>query len=213
VKYLLLLFMLGHSITAFSTSLFDHPAAANTEQLLTISSRLNRDFILRGRFTQTKRIAILQRPLISTGSLLRVKDRGILWQLKQPIALRYLITDQGIESLDSDNTIPSGGFSQSLGEIFSALVVGDTTTLANTFSLFFLADNNIQSATDWEIGLKPLADSVMARAIEYIVLSGDLQVKTIVIAEKNGDQTRLEFFDLSNTPATLSVEEANSFAH
>lgn len=214
MKRLIALLLLSLVNTVLAASVFDHPTNNNSAQLIAISTELNRDKILRGNFTQTKHIAILQRPLISSGSMLRVKKRGVLWEVKQPISVRYLITDQGIEPLGSSNMMPAGGFNQNLGEIFSALVTGNIKILANHFALYFLAGSKNTTAPEqaWTIGLKPLPDSIMAQAIASIVLTGDQHISSITIAEKNADQTRLDFSNLSTTPNTLSKQEASYFA-
>ncbi|MEX3703139.1 outer membrane lipoprotein carrier protein LolA, partial [Paraburkholderia sp. BR14317] len=49
-----------------------------------IASRLARASGVRAHFTQTQTLAAMKAPLVSTGSLLFFRERGVIWQVETP---------------------------------------------------------------------------------------------------------------------------------
>ncbi len=178
-------------------------------ELLSTTAAMSEVTVLRGKFQQTKQITVLSRPLISTGQFMSVKARGLLWQTVQPVKSTYLISPQGIKNIAADTAIPGGGFSQSLGGVFSALISGDLLTLKQFFNVYFYQS---EIDADWSIGLIPHKESLIAKGIASIILTGDEYVQAISIDEVSGDTTKIVFSALQTEPATLSSMEEQYFA-
>lgn len=51
-----------------------------------VAAQLGRARGVRARFTQTQTLLSMQRPLVSTGTLLFSRERGVIWQIEQPCA-------------------------------------------------------------------------------------------------------------------------------
>lgn len=211
-KYLIVIatvFFYSTAIFAKAPEVFTHTVdtVSPSKNFSAVTDALQQVKLLRGGFIQTKSIAILRHPLVSDGEFLLVSDRGLYWQIDNPVKIRFLMNSQGIHPLDNSRQSPPPAISQSLGPIFMAMVSGDVKTLAENFSLYFLG-----SADKWSIGLKPRSETFIDKAIEYIVLNGGQHIEDINIQESNGDTTQLQLKSLQTMPNTLTDDEEGYFA-
>ncbi len=160
---------------------------------------------VRARFTQTQTLRSMQRPLVSTGTLLFSRERGVIWQIDQPLRLTYVITDGGIRVLDAAGKPVAGGQRNAAGmaqvsRMMRAMLGGDLSAL---YSQFDVAAQG--SPTRWHLRLTP-AQPQLAQALRGLDLHGDAYVRGVTIRTASGDETRLEFTD-SASAGTLSPAE------
>ncbi len=146
---------------------------------------------LRAHFTQTKVIPHLNRPLVSSGSFLYVKHKGIIWNTTQPFPNILVISGAGILRLSddgastriaaSDNAV-AHGFSKA----FLSLFGGDTSELSQNFEV-----QEAFQGKGWSLSLT--ARPSLARFISKITLYGNDLIERLEIFEPSGDQTTIVF--------------------
>lgn len=188
------------------------PAVRAAEDLSLIKQRVAQVEVLRGGFEQEKRIAGFKNPLRSQGSFLVARGKGVVWTTLKPFPSEVVITGDRILSRQRDGSsrVEVDGREQpalrSVNAMMFALVSGDVAALSSRFETQVQA----KAGNGWSLSLKPKS-AALAKAFTRIVLNGDSYVREVDIEEANGDRTHLRFVELSQTPATLSADEARRF--
>lgn len=150
--------------------------------------------VVRARFSQTKRIQALRRPLISSGTFLYAKDHGVFWDFENPSPTRYIITENAImeESGDGPPRITTASDQpriREFGALFLSVFTGQFDLLDDKFNVKVEWEED-----DWMLGLTPKSP-LLRRVISHIVINGDTRVERVRILETNGDLTDLRFLD------------------
>ncbi len=147
------------------------------------------------RFAEVKHIALLRRPLRSTGLLIFIPRQGLYRQLKSPFQQELLITDSAIYQRHASGatealTLAKLPAAKAFVEAFLAVFSGSWDTLHTHFHVYFSA-----YGAEWQLGLKP-AHTVMAKLIACLVLDGEReQLVALHVQETNGDITSDRFLD------------------
>lgn len=187
-------------------------SASAQDSLAGITERLARPDVLRGEFSQEKRLAGFRNPLRSSGSFLLVRERGIVWRTLAPFPSTTVVTSDRILSRQPDGSSrveldakqqPALG---AVNALLFALFAGDIAALSDRFE----AAAAVPDDTHWTLELTPkpgALDDIFVR----IVLSGDSYVRHVRIAERGGDITEISFAALVDAPAALTDEEARQF--
>ena len=171
------------------------PAALLAQQpnalLDTLTGQLKNTPLLRLDFTQTRTLSALSRPLKSNGSMVLSRDRGVIWQLKKPLALTYVVSPKGLVEWDS-----AGRRSQKsakdvpavaqMGRIFQSLLQGRWNAVEEYFTL--TAEGR---PGKWEITMTPKAQT--ASFMKRIQVSGSRYIDRIRVEEASGDRMDLAF--------------------
>ncbi|MHA6879106.1 LolA family protein [Ralstonia pseudosolanacearum] len=170
-----------------------------------IAAQLGRARGVRARFTQTQTLQSMQRPLVSTGTLLFSRERGVIWQIEQPLRLTYVVTEAGVRTLDAAGKPVPGSQRNAAGiaqvsRMMRAMLGGDLSAM---YSQFDVAAQG--TPAHWRLRLTP-AQPQLAQALRGLDLHGDTYVRGITIRAANGDETRLDFTD-SASVETLSPAE------
>jgi outer membrane lipoprotein-sorting protein len=178
------------------------PARADDDLLQRIGQRLEHHQVTRGEFTQENHLQVLSKPLVSSGHFLYHRDKGVIWDVVQPLESRVLMNrDRVITSDRSAQTFQAGGF----GEIFQAMLGGDLSVLARNF-----ATDGEEDDTGWRLVLRP-RDKRLANAIQAIRLSGDRQPEAVEIQDAAGNVTSIRLSVVDHSPR-LSPDEDSDFA-
>lgn len=183
--------------------------SAHAEQqdvLKQLGSRVEQHAVLRADFTQTKQMAALKRPLITSGKLLYSKAHGVVWQITKPYPITYILSEDKVIEVSADGyrkersvkDIP--GFAQ-ISRIFKAMLSGDVNALNAYFESKAQAEPN---QTAWQLLLTP-KQTQTSRFIQEIVVAGDQFVTSINIHEPNAASTAILF---SNTEAAPTLRDA-----
>jgi outer membrane lipoprotein-sorting protein len=180
---------------ALCTAFMPMPAAAQTtpDLLLEVSKRLDNPAVLRGDFEQTKTLKGFKRPLVSRGTFVMARGRGVQWVTTQPFASTLVVTRERLL------TLTDGGVSQQIdtrqepglravNEMLMALLAGDVKALSARFK----AEGALQGEHGWHVVLSP-RDAALAGFITRIELDGDRHVKLVVLQEASGDDSRIRF--------------------
>jgi hypothetical protein len=145
------------------------------------------------RFAEEKKVAILTRPLRSTGELIFLPDRGLYRKLMTPFAQELLITPTAIHQRDPRGrmeklalaTLPAA---QAFVNAFLAVFSGSFEALHSHFQVYFSSESS-----RWQLGLMP-THTVMHTLISCIVLAGENEhLIDLWVQETNGDVTHDQF--------------------
>ena len=175
-----------------------------------VTERLAKSAVLRGRYTQTRKIALLSRPLDSSGRFI-LSERGLQWAQEQPFdyvlvadgeRVAQQMVDGPVTSIDSDTQPMVVTFSR----IFLDMFRGQHADLEDNFAIRFESDNEA-----WEIGLTPTSYP-LSRAIKQIILKGREHIDQIDVTSSASDEMTIRFFDLQTCPQQLTEHEIELYA-
>ena len=170
-----------------------------------VTERLSKFAVLRGRYTQTRKIALLSRPLDSGGRFV-LSDRGLQWQQEEPFKsvlvadgeqLLQQMADGPVTRID-DATQP---MVVSISRIFLDMFRGRHGDLEESFAVRFEPDNDA-----WEIGLTPTSYP-LSEAIRQITLKGRIHIEQVSVASGASDEMTISFLDLQTRPEQLTEHE------
>lgn len=168
-------------------------ADGNPALVSQIASHLAAARGVRAQFTQTQTLAAMKQPLVSTGSLLFLRERGVIWQIATPYKATYVITDAGVAELDArGQRVTTRGAQGTRGvaqvsKMMRAMLGGDLSALYSQFDV--QAEG---SAANWRMRLTPNQPQI-AQSIRSIQMSGGDYLQNLRIGLANGDTTQLEF--------------------
>lgn len=181
--------------------------AAESDALAEISRRLaavNTAQSLQAEYVQTKRIAVLKNPVRTTGSVVFLRDRGMLWRIDKPYRGAYLLGRDVVVEYAADGSarrrplrdVPAMAY---VGEVLKAIVRGDPQKLSEHFEL-----RGASSGAAWTLRLTPKAE--LARFLTGISLRGGRFVEEVDVEEAGGDSTHIDF---SNTRLDAALADAD----
>ncbi|MEO8409085.1 MAG: outer membrane lipoprotein carrier protein LolA [Propionivibrio sp.] len=190
--------------------------ADEQDTLKRIAAQLEQHAVVRAEFTQTKQMAALKRPLVSSGRLVFSRRHGVLWQIEQPYRMTYVLGAERIVEIAADGTHRQRGLREvpglaQVGRVFRALLGADTATLQENFAVTVTGD----PADDgrWQIDLVPRS-AQLAQFLRGLQLSGHAYAENIVIEETGGgrgtDRTQIRLVD-SHAAAAPSPDELRLF--
>lgn len=187
------------------------PARAQTspDLLTAVSQRLGNPPVLRGEFEQTKTLKGFKRPLVSKGSFVMARDRGVQWVTVQPFASTLVVTRERLVTLGESgvqqqiDTRQEPGL-RAVNEMLMALLAGDVKALSARFK----TEGSLQGSQGWQLVLTP-REAALAGFIARIELEGDRHVKLVDLKEASGDDSRIRFFN--HATSTLSQAEVGRF--
>ncbi|SIT40318.1 conserved exported hypothetical protein [Paraburkholderia ribeironis] len=151
---------------------------------------------VRAQFTQTQTLAAMKQPLVSSGALLFLRERGVIWQIDTPYKATYVITDAGVAELNADgqrvsansahNAQGTRGVAQ-VSKMMRAMLGGDLSALYSQFDVH--AEG---SAAQWRMRLTPNQPQ-LAQSIKGLEMDGGAYLQRLRITLANGDVTKLDF--------------------
>ncbi len=141
-------------------------------------------------FVQEKKLAVLNKPLITEGELTVNGNDAVHWQIQQPYQIRYDIEGDRIRETDAQGTrdIATGN---------NPLAAALNEAMAATFSGQWSAQEQIASVSalgimgDWQLQIVP-RNSELQKLVRSIVVHGsENHMQDVFIAESNGDSTHI----------------------
>ncbi len=181
---------------AAENNIFDYPVTAqNGPELEKVQKMLSATDNLKGDFTQTRHIALLSSPLISSGNFIISKASELTWDQLKPFISSLKVTDTKLIQKMGDNpptviTKEQQPIVFSFTSIFLSIFKGDTVKVKQYFDIYFTGDT-----THWEIALKPNS-SPLNKAIASIELSGGKYIQTVTINEVKKNTMVIEFSNI-----------------
>ena len=160
-----------------------------------------------GRFDQTKRLAGMKKPLVSTGRFCVVAGKGVLWRTLKPFPNTLRLKRDEIVHLQGDRVAMRLDASQEptvrmINGVLFSLLAGDLGQLDSLFEV-----NGSVTGETWKVGLKA-RNAGLARAIGAIALEGGAYVRAIQMIEDSGDRTDIVFSEIKTGPGAILPEEA-----
>ena len=175
----------------------DHSSAADV--LAEITARLINPPITQGNFQQQKRLKILRKPLISTGTFTYHQSKGVIWKTLTPIPSLLLVNESRLLTGQGEQAVPAA-----FGKVFKAMLGGDLSQLTEGFLMTGAAQK-----TDWQLQLTP-KDEFLQKIISAISLRGDTELRSLDIQEVTGNLTRISFTQITH-PTQLTREQEADF--
>lgn len=190
-----------------STSVAQHSAGqADAALVARIAGQWANQAGVRAQFRQTQTLAALAAPLVSTGTLVFVRDRGVIWQTETPHRVTYVIGDTAVATIDANGNRSTrgagkGGMAQ-VSKMMRAMVGGDLSAL---YSQFDVAAEG--TPAHWRLRLTPNQPQ-LAQAVKSLQMEGGAFLTTLEIAAANGDTTRIDFSGSERVKALSPAESA-----
>ena len=142
-------------------------------------------------FTQVRTLAALSRPLKASGSLVLARDLGVIWSLRHPAVLTYVMGPKGLKVITADGRRDRKASREApvvaqLGRVFQSLIQGDLKGLEAYFTV-----SGKGTPQRWEVTLlpRPQTEAFLRR----VQLSGGRVIERIRIEEASGDHMDLTF--------------------
>jgi outer membrane lipoprotein-sorting protein len=187
-------------------------ATATADPLAQVRTQVAQVPLLRGNFSQEKQVAGFRNPLRSNGRFVLAREKGVIWTTVAPFPSEIVITRDRIISRQRDGSsrVEVDGRQQpglrTVNAMMFALMSGDMKALTTTFDV----KSEPAEGKAWRMTLSPRSRQ-LAQAFTSVRLAGDRYVREVELREANGDVTRLRFDGLTETPATLTRDEATQF--
>lgn len=176
-----------------------------------IHALLTRGDVICADFVQEKQLKALNRPLVSQGRLVLVAGKGVLWEVREPFAVRFLVKSDELIKWDDAGapqrlSLGQAPMFRALSDVFMAVFTAELKGLEDTFELTTRVNR-----PRWRLTLVP-RDSGIAGIIAMLQVSGSSFVEELVIREGRGDRTRIRFSGVSTNSCQPSAAEKGYFA-
>lgn len=196
----------AHSASSAPSAPSEPNAAQLSSTLVSqVAAQLAKANGVRAQFVQTQSLQAMQRPLVSSGTLLFLRDQGAIWRIEQPHRMTYVMKDAGVTTLDADDKPMARGARHAAGvahvsRMMRAMLAGDLSALYSQF------DVKAQGSVNrWHLRLIPTQPQ-LAQALRGLELAGDTYVRSIRVQSANGDETRIEFTGSTRVEAPNATE-------
>lgn len=179
--------------------------AASVLLLVSVAARADQAALLAGiqqqlqermatsfHFVQERRLAVLTKPVVSSGLLAFSAQQGLCWNIARPYVATLLVNDAGIFQMEpgqpNKQLMASGNpVFETFAHVYMALFKGEMAKLDQAFSLQPARDGD-----NWSIVLVPLPGSPLVW-LQQIEISQQRGVNQLTLLEKNGDRTDIRF--------------------
>jgi outer membrane lipoprotein-sorting protein len=163
------------------------------------------------KFSEDKHIALLARPLRSTGTIYFERDRGIARTTLTPKPSQVVLTrttlriktDQRSEEIPLDKSKDLRAFAL----IFPTLLRGERSELERTFDIGLYG----REAEWWALAFTPKAESLRGLVRRVIVFGHNADVDGLQILEASGDTTDTRLSDIRRNADVADAELATAF--
>jgi outer membrane lipoprotein-sorting protein len=164
------------------------------------------------KFSEEKHIALLARPLRSTGIITFERDQGIVRSTLTPKLQQVVLTKTSLriykkgkrtEEIPLDKSKDLKAFAL----IFPTLLRGDRTELERSFGIGLHGKGNDW----WALTFLPKTDSLRAVVRKVVVVGRKSEVVSLQVAEASGDTTELRLTEIRKNADVTDVEIAAAF--
>jgi len=173
-----------------------------------LTAHLRNTPLLHVDFTQTRTLAALSKPLKTTGAMALSKDHGVIWQVRKPLNLTYVVGPKGMLEIGPDGkakqrTAKDVPMVAQMGRIIQALLQGRWSALEEYFTL-----KGEGRPDRWKITLSPKTQT--AAFLKGVEVTGGRFIERIHVDEAKGDAMDL-VFDRPRTDEPLTDAEQRLF--
>lgn len=197
-------------ILALSSAGLSVPVMAEVTDLASLQTQLQRFDIVRGAFSQSRKIEMFAQPLTSQGTFVLDKQHGLLWQQSMPFPVTLVLTHDKLSQTFADQapqtiTAEQNPMAFYFSHIFLAVFHGDTERLEAEFAIGF----SVRSG-QWTLVMTPKGAPLNA-VFKHITLQGQQDVDSLSLQEVRGDNTEIRFSAQTHEPQSLSAAEQKQF--
>ncbi len=165
--------------------------------------------VVRGTFTQTKHLAELEQPLLSTGRFVVARDRGLIWHIEQPVSAELIMTrERMVQRSDGHEVARISAQEQPALGVVAAVLLAVFQADMDRLRQYFDIETQTREGGAWAMQLRPVASGVR-EFIEGVRIEGAANIERIEIRQAGGDRSIIELRTASPDPETaaLSAEE------
>jgi hypothetical protein len=165
---------------------------------------LANDETLHYEFIQTKNIAALSQPLVSTGVLGLSAERELVWQTLKPLKSTLVIGVDGLRQFNRSDQLVNAAdnpIAAELAQVFLSMLSGNAEALDQAFTQTLTCED-----ANWHLSLVP-KDDELGNILESLTMSGAGRIEKISFRETRGDYTEI----LVSAPLAGPVENLATF--
>lgn len=166
--------------------------------------------VVRGRFEQLKTIQGFKQPLRSAGDFVVAKDKGIVWQVRQPFASTLLVKPDSLQSRGSDGTVSMEmrAEHEPVLRTVNAMLFAVMSADLDKLTQYFEVTGQVR-ASGWTLHLVP-RDPMLAQWLQHVDLQGKQFVQEVQLQEARGDRSLIRIQD-AVAEAALRPSDAAAF--
>jgi outer membrane lipoprotein-sorting protein len=158
-------------------------AGAATEQLTNDAKSIQE---INGKFTQSRHIAILSTPLLSSGEFRYQREIGLVWHVNHPVESTLEISyRKGLRLVNDDGEAKPVAGAELLTQLFLGLFSGNLDALLDIFNI-----DEHKDEVAWRLHLTPKSDA-LRQHISHIDIVGNNGVNAITVVEASGDRNEI----------------------
>jgi outer membrane lipoprotein-sorting protein len=166
---------------------------------------------LRCKFSEEKHIALLARPLQSTGTIVFDRDRGIARTTRTPRAERVVLTRTAVRIHQGDHVeeipLDKSKDLRAFALIFPTLLRGERAEIERAFEIGLYGS----AGGWWALAFTPKSDSLRALVRRVVVFGRQGDLVALQVAEASGDTTDTHLTDLQKNGDVPDAEIAAAF--
>jgi outer membrane lipoprotein-sorting protein len=163
------------------------------------------------KFSEEKHIALLARPLKSTGTIFFDRDKGIARATLTPKPQQVVLTRTSLKIKKDDKTeeipLDKSKDLKAFALIFPTLLRGERAELEKTFDMGLYGGDSDW----WALAFTPKTDSLKKLVKRVVVFGRKDQVFSLQIAEASGDTTDTRLTDVLKNGDVKDAEIATAF--
>lgn len=176
-----------------------------------LQQRFSQQPVVRADFIQSRSIQGMTKPLVSSGQLLMVRDKGLWWHQGRPFPLTLVLDDSRMVQVMNDQppqivTAQSNPQMFQFNHLLRALFRADRPVLEQNFALAFTE----RAGGQWSLVLTPKT-SPLDKLFNSITLTGAEYLDSIELNDRQGDLTHIALSNQRLTPLTLTDDEQQHF--
>lgn len=163
------------------------------------------------KFDEQKHIALLAKPLRSTGVLVFDRNRGVARRTAAPKVGQVVVTKDSVRIVDGRRveTIPLAKTKdlRAFAMIFPAVLRGDRAELDTSFDIGLYGSERAW----WALAFSPRTDSLKAIVRRVTVFGRRSNIVAVQVIEASGDRTETQLFDVVRNAAVSDAAIAAGF--
>jgi outer membrane lipoprotein-sorting protein len=163
------------------------------------------------KFTEEKHIALLARPLRSSGAIYYDRDRGVARSTLAPKPERVVVTRTALRIRKGDRSeeipLDKSKDLKAFALIFPSLLRGERSELERSFDIGLYGSD----AAWWALVFTPKTDSLRALVRRVVVIGQRGAPVSLQVVEASGDTTETQLSDLRTNAAVPDAEITAAF--
>lgn len=176
-----------------------------------LQQRFSLQPVVRADFSQSRAIAGIAKPLVSSGQLVIARDKGLWWHQARPFALTLVLDDKRMVQVINGQppqivTAESNPQMFQFNHLLRALFQADRRVLEQNFATDFTDLGNAR----WRLVLTPKT-TPLDKLFHTITLTGRDYLEGIELNDRQGDLTTIALSNQRLTPRTLTDDEQQRF--